>query len=211
MLAAVSAVVFALCSACATHRSGVGSPAASSTGSPAEHVVLRIRPVVQGPEAVTGSTVPTTDVPPTDPASPTGSVPQDQAAAEYATLGCDQSNATGDTAQPADYVAWCATDGQVKYLLGPAIIDGADVIHARAGKQHTTGEWIVLLYFNDTAENIMAQYTAANIGTNVAFTLDGRVLSAPTIQSAITSNPTTITGSFSEEGARRLARDLNGG
>jgi len=208
MLAAVSAVVFALCAACASQRSGIASPASSTDAAPAEHVVLRFRPVLQGPEPATGSAVPTTGTPPADPAGP---VTQDQAAAQYATLSCDQSNAAGDTAQPADYVASCTTDGQTKYLLGPAIVGGEDITHARAGKQHTTGEWAVLVYFDAAAENAWAQYTADNVGSNVALTLDGRVISAPVINGAITSNPTTITGSFTEETARRLARDLDGG
>jgi preprotein translocase subunit SecD len=47
------------------------------------------------------------------------------------------------------------------------------------------------------------------VGENIAFTVDGRVISAPTIQSAITGD-TTITGQFTEEGAERLAARLGG-
>jgi preprotein translocase subunit SecD len=69
----------------------------------------------------------------------------------------------------------------------------------------------VLLDFDSKAENTWAEYTAANVGKNVAFTLDGRVISAPTIQSAINSNPTTITGQFNQQTAEELANQLKYG
>jgi preprotein translocase subunit SecD len=138
-------------------------------------------------------------------------VTQEEAAAAYATLACDKNDTTTDTARPDDYVASCTQDGTAKYLLGPTIIEGTDVTDASSGTQQTTGEWVVLLDFNNKAENTWAQYTAANVGKNVAFTLDGRVISAPTIQSAINSNPTTISGSFTQTTADELANQLKYG
>jgi preprotein translocase subunit SecD len=138
-------------------------------------------------------------------------VTQDEAAAAYATLTCDKNDSTSDTARPDDYVAACTQDGTAKYLLGPTIIEGTDVTDASSGTQQTTGEWVVLLDFNNKAESTWAQYTAANVQKNVAFTLDGRVISAPTIQSAINSNPTTISGSFTQTTADELANQLKYG
>jgi preprotein translocase subunit SecD len=169
--------------------------------------------------AATGSATPTDSAA----ATPTGAqadpsldpnrpaVTQDEAAAAYATLVCDKNDTTSDTARPDDYVAACTQDGTAKYLLGPTIIEGTDVTDASSGTQQTTGEWVVLLDFNNKAENTWAQYTAANVGKNVAFTLDGRVISAPTIQSAINSNPTTISGSFTQTTADALANQLKYG
>jgi preprotein translocase subunit SecD len=138
-------------------------------------------------------------------------VTQEEAAAAYATLVCDKNDTTSDTARPDDYVAACTQDGTAKYLLGPTIIEGTDVTDASSGTTQTTGEWVVLLDFNNKAENTWAEYTAANVGKNVAFTLDGRVISAPTIQSAINSNPTTISGSFTQTTADELANQLKYG
>ena len=53
-------------------------------------------------------------------------------------------------------------------------------------------------------------YTAANIGKQVGITLDGRVISAPTINSAI-SGGTEISGSFTQETATELANQLKYG
>jgi preprotein translocase subunit SecD len=146
--------------------------------------------------------------PATDPNAP--AVTQDQATAAYATLTCDANNTTGEVSRPQDYVAACSTDGTAKYLLGPAIIEGTQISDASAGTQSTTGEWVVLLDFKSQGRTTWADYTAANVGKNVAFTLDGRVISAPTIQSAI-NGQTTITGSFTQASATELANQLKYG
>ncbi|MGY1830356.1 protein translocase subunit SecD [Geodermatophilus sp. SYSU D01180] len=171
----------------------------------------------------TDSAVPTDSATPTDPATPTDgavsdpaldtdrpAVTQEEAAAQYATLTCDPEDTTSEVARPDDYVAACSEDGTVKYLLGPTIIEGTEIADASAGTQQTTGEWVVLLDFNSEGRATWAEYTAANVGTNVAFTLDGRVVSAPTIQGAI-NGQTTITGSFDQASSEELANQLRYG
>ena len=98
------------------------------------------------------------------------------------------------SSRPEDYVAACSEDGTAKYLLGPTIIEGTEIDDATAGTSPDTGEWIVLLDFKSEGRATWAEYTAAHVGENVAFTLDGRVISAPTITAAI-NGQTTITGS----------------
>ena len=138
-------------------------------------------------------------------------VTQEEAAAEFATLTCEPENAVGDVARPDSFVAACTEDGLAKYLLGPTIIEGTEIEDAEPGTEPGTGEWIVLLDFQSDGLATWAAYTSANVGTNVAFTLDGRVVSAPTINSPITTNPTTITGSFDQESATELANQLRYG
>jgi preprotein translocase subunit SecD len=148
-----------------------------------------------------------------DPAAPKPGSPfitQDQATATYATLTCSKNSVTGDVFRPQDYVAACSEDGTAKYLLGPTIIEGTQIDNATAGTDQTSGAWIVLLDFKSKARTTWANYTAANVGKNVAFTLDGRVVSAPTIQGAI-NGQTTITGSFTQKSATTLANQLKYG
>ncbi|RBY76720.1 protein translocase subunit SecD [Geodermatophilus sp. TF02-6] len=152
-------------------------------------------------DAVADPSLPDPDAPP---------VTQEQAAAEYATLTCGTDQAPGAVDRPQDHVAACSEDGQAKYLLGPAILEGTDIVDASAGTQQTTGEWVVLLDFDSTGRDTWAAYTAAHVGENVAFTLDGRVVSAPTIQGAI-NGQTTITGNFDRAGAEQLANQLRYG
>jgi preprotein translocase subunit SecD len=137
-------------------------------------------------------------------------VTEEEAAAQYATLTCDPADTDGDVARPDDFVAACSEDGTTKYLLGPTIIEGTEIADASAGTDQTTGAWVVLLDFRSGGRTAWADYTAANVGSNVAFTLDGRVVSAPTIQGAI-NGQTTITGDFDQESAEELANQLRYG
>jgi preprotein translocase subunit SecD len=142
---------------------------------------------------------------------------QAQAAATYATLTCAKNSLTGDVYRPKDYVASCSDDGTIKYLLGPTIIEGTQVTDASASTDQTSGAWVVLLDLNSSAQNTWAKYTAAHNVTvdqtqnQVAFTLDGRVLSAPSIQSTINGQTTTISGSFNQKSATTLANQLKYG
>jgi len=182
--------------------SAAASPTDSAAASPTDSAAA-------SPTDSAAATSGAVEDPSLDPNRP--AVTQDEAAAAFATLVCDKTDTTSDTARPDDFVAACSQNGTQKYLLGQTIIEGTDVKDASSGTQQTTGEWVVLLDFNNKAENTWAEYTAANVGKNVAFTLDGRVISAPTIQSAINSNPTTITGQFNQTTAEELANQLKYG
>jgi preprotein translocase subunit SecD len=152
-------------------------------------------------DAVADPTMPDPDAPPAT---------QEQAAAAFATLTCEKENVTGEVARPEDHVAACSEDGTLKYVLGPTIIEGTQIDDASAATDQATGAWVVLLDFKSEGRAIWAEYTASNVGKNVAFTLDGRVISAPTIQGAI-SGQTTITGDFNQETATELANQLRYG
>jgi preprotein translocase subunit SecD len=152
-------------------------------------------------DAVADPTMPDPDAPPAT---------QEQAAAAFATLTCEKENVTGEVARPEDHVAACSEDGTLKYVLGPTIIEGTQIDDASAATDQATGAWVVLLDFKSEGRAIWAEYTANNVGKNVAFTLDGRVISAPTIQGAI-SGQTTITGDFNQETATELANQLRYG
>jgi preprotein translocase subunit SecD len=105
----------------------------------------------------------------------------------------------------------CRAPQGAKFLLGPAVIEGTDITDATAGTESTTGAWVVNLDFNSAGSAAWAEYTAANVGNNVAITLDGRVVSAPTINGAIAGGTTQITGNFSEAEATELANQLKYG
>lgn len=147
-----------------------------------------------------------------DPERP--AVTQEQAQAAFAALAecsteVDPEQATAD--RPEDYVAACSSDGTQKYLLGPTILLGTEVDDASAGLDPSgTQGWTVQLDFQSDAQATWASYTAGNVGKNVAFTLDSRVLSAPVIQGAI-NGTTTISGSFTQETATSLANSLKYG
>jgi preprotein translocase subunit SecD len=199
---------------------------------------LRFRPVVQPPQPATPAAGSSAAPTPTDGATPTGAaatptgsaaagattsagptptvapdappVTQEQAAATLATLTCDKS-APGTVDRPDDYVAACDKEGTVKYLLGPAILEGTDVTNATAGTRTNTGAWVVNLTLNSSGSEAWATYTAANVGKQVGITLDGKVVSAPTINGAIPGGKTEISGSFNQTTATELANQLKYG
>jgi preprotein translocase subunit SecD len=161
--------------------------------------------------APTSAAAGTADTAAPDPNRPP--VTQEQATAAFATLTCGANDAAAatDVDRPGDYVASCSTDGSVKYLLGPAVLEGTDVTNAAAGTRSTTGEWIVTLDLNSSGSAAWATFTAANVGKQVAISLDNRVVSAPNINSAINGGQTEISGSFNQTTATELANQLKYG
>jgi preprotein translocase subunit SecD len=74
-----------------------------------------------------------------------------------------------------------------------------------------TGSPSILLTFNAEGSKLFAEITKRNIGKPVAIFLDNELLSAPTVQSEITSGQATITGQFMVEEAKELRKNLNAG
>jgi len=200
---------------------------------------LRFRPVLQvaaatpatssaTPTPTSGATptaTPTGSATPSAAATPTGSaaatsspaaapnapaVSQDEAAAAFATLTCAKE-APGTVDRPKDFVATCSDDGKAKYLLGPSVIEGTQVTNATAGTTTNTGAWVVNLDLNSAGSGAWATFTAANVGKQVAVTLDGRVITAPTINGAIPGGKTEISGNFTQTTATELANQLKYG
>jgi preprotein translocase subunit SecD len=61
------------------------------------------------------------------------------------------------------------------------------------------------LSFTGTRGTIWADYTTAHVGNQVAFMLDGTMLSAPEIREPIVDGETRITGGYTRRQAQQLA------
>lgn len=105
----------------------------------------------------------------------------------------------------------CDQPGRAKYSLGATFLDGSDVTGATVRPATDGSGYVVALTFDATGTRIWAAFTSAHIGSQAAFVLDGAVLSAPTIESGITSGSTEITGDFTHAQAQQLATTLAGG
>lgn len=197
-----------------TDPAASGDPSASGDPASTTDPAATGDPAATTDPAATGETPSTTDDPGAVPDPDRPAVTMEEAQAAFAALTTcstelDPAEATID--RPEDHVAACSTEGEAKYLLGPAIIPGTEVDDAVAGLDPSgTQGWVVQLDFLSDARSTWAEYTAANVGNNVAFTLDSRVLSAPVIQGAI-NGTTTISGSFTQETATSLANSLKYG
>lgn len=74
-----------------------------------------------------------------------------------------------------------------------------------------SGNSIVNLEFDKEGGKIFAAATAANIGKPIAIVLDGKTISAPIIEEAITDGHAQIAGSFTNKESQDLAILLNAG
>lgn len=69
----------------------------------------------------------------------------------------------------------------------------------------------VSLKFDDEGTKLFADITKRNLEKTVAIYLDGQIISAPRVQSEITTGEAVITGSFTVDEAKQLAQRLNEG
>ncbi len=74
-----------------------------------------------------------------------------------------------------------------------------------------SNEPIVSIVFNDEGGQLFERITANNVGEQLAIFLDGELISAPTINQAISGGRAIISGGFTPDQARDLAQNLNFG
>ena len=104
----------------------------------------------------------------------------------------------------------CNQDGTEKYVLGPSFLEGTQIATAQAAQNTQGAGWVIDVTFKSEGAGIWGDYTSKNVGKNVAFTLDGEVVSAPTINGPIFGT-TQITGQFNQAAAQSLAGVLRYG
>jgi SecDF, P1 head subdomain len=97
-----------------------------------------------------------------------------------------------------------------KYILGPVVFDGSDVLRAVAIKQiGFQPGWVVDFRLTAEATQRLADATKEAVGKQLAIIVDGQVVSAPVVASPILNGAGSITGSFDEERAQALAAQLS--
>jgi preprotein translocase subunit SecD len=132
-------------------------------------------------------------------------------ALQFEATRCNDNDVLAGNDDPNLPLVTCSTDHTQVYLLDKSIISGTQIENASSGLDQQRGEYVVDVQFNSAAADIWANFTAANIGTQTAFTLDSQVVSAPAIQEAIPGGRTQITGQFTADKARQLANVLKYG
>ena len=78
-------------------------------------------------------------------------------------------------------------------------------------EQQGMGSPQVSLEFDDEGRKLFAEVTERNVGKRVAIMIDGVIISAPVVQEKITEGNAVITGNFTIDEAKELARNLNQG
>ncbi len=135
-------------------------------------------------------------------------------ALQYEATRCFQEDILAGNDDPDLPLVTCDKDHKQAYLLAPSIISGDQIENASSGMDQHSGGYVVDVQFKSGAANTWADFTAAHIGTQTAFTLDSQVVSAPQIREAIPGGRTQITGGdppFTASSAKELANVLKYG
>jgi preprotein translocase subunit SecD len=113
----------------------------------------------------------------------------------------------------------------IKYVLGPPIVQGTELKSPSAALSSINNQWVVMFNLNGpgtksfgdkTTQMVNAYYDATtgnetSVLDQFAIVLDGKVVSAPLVQQAITGGSGQITGSFNQKSANNLANVLKYG
>lgn len=135
---------------------------------------------------------------------------------EGSLLQTDYSNGSTAT-EPAATPTAVPTDGTTtpetpaeQQTVYHTIMTGKDLISVNVSADQL-GETVVNFVLSTEGAAIFGNHTAANVGKILAITLDKRVISAPSINSAIPDGQGMIQGSFTPETANALAVQLRYG
>jgi SecD/SecF fusion protein len=92
------------------------------------------------------------------------------------------------------------------------VLTGADIRpNAVVSKNQQTFGNVIELQFTDEGAKKFADFTRRNVDEYLAIVLDGKILSAPTIKTAILDGKAIIEGQFTTAEAQRLAEFINAG
>jgi len=98
-----------------------------------------------------------------------------------------------------------------KEPFSPTALTGRYLKGAELQFDQQTYQAQVSLEFDSEGSKLFEDLTRSNIGKRIAIYLDGEVISAPTVQEAISGGKAQITGNFSLEEAKELVQRLNAG
>lgn len=158
---------------------------------------------------------------PTDPADQAWLTPA--LLEEFTSFTCSSDSALAVANAPADKpLITCDETGLRKYVLGPVELTG-DVITDAVSQQQsmpngggTTGLWEIAITMNKDGAKQFGKVSSRLFGqqqplNQFAFVLDGKVLSAPTMNAQILDGRPAISGDFTKESSQVLADQLKFG
>lgn len=92
---------------------------------------------------------------------------------------------------------------------GDVLVDGINV--ADADKAYQNNAVVVTLTFDEAGRQAFATATQNNVGRQIGIYMDDMLISAPTVNQAITDGNAVITGDFDAESAEDLAAKIRSG
>nr|WP_244301050.1 protein translocase subunit SecD [Leucobacter insecticola] len=140
---------------------------------------------------------------------------------QFADFTCTAENTQNARESAADRPLITCDARGMKYILGPVELGGDVITDAKAQAETTsqgatTGGWVVQITMDKKGTEVFGKISTRLFGApspqdQFAFVLDGSVLSAPTMQGQILNGKPSISGDFTQEGAKALADQLKFG
>ncbi|XCB30036.1 protein translocase subunit SecD [Arcanobacterium hippocoleae] len=135
--------------------------------------------------------------------------------------GSQAAQIKGTADNPETGVVACDVTGNMKYLLGPAEIQGTNLTKASSNlavdqQGNPSGGWAVSMSFDKVGADKFAEITGRIYQlpapkNQFAIVLDGKVISAPVPHGTIAGGQAQITGNFTAKEAATLANQLSFG
>ena len=125
----------------------------------------------------------------------------------------EQAELIGEGFRLDTYIQYDAQNNEIgsrPILLGRTLLTGSDLNIAKPGTSEM-GEPLVLIEFNSEGRKKFFQATQQQIGKPLAILLDGKIISAPTVNEPIPGGNAQITGGFSINEMRDLVIKLKAG
>jgi preprotein translocase subunit SecD len=131
--------------------------------------------------------------------------------AEGTIIKTDFGTGAASASATPDPAATPAADGSTPEPVYHTVMTGKDLKTISVSQASISGNFNINFTLSTEGTKIFGDHTAANVGKVLTITLDKRVISAPSINSAITSGSGQITGSFTSDAANALAAQLKYG
>ncbi|MBT2391529.1 protein translocase subunit SecD [Streptomyces sp. ISL-1] len=211
----------------ASDKAKDGKPAANPpSGSPSPTATTQGRAVtgaLKAPTPTPAASDPGKPKPSGTPKPPPsgGTAATDKLQKAFLALDCTNKKArvaAGENVKPSEPAIGCGQNSAgewEKYVLGPAEVDGKDVADAKGQLDQQRGMWIVTMDFTNSGakkfQKITGRLSQQQAPMNqFAIVLDGEVVSAPSVRTALSANA-EISGNFTQESAQDLGNILSYG
>jgi preprotein translocase subunit SecD len=202
-------------------KSGFPPALSAATSAPTAAPTAAATPTAATPTAISPTATPATGAKPQNASDLAWVTPQLQQA--LAKLNCADPKSVEaitsvDQAKP---MVTCDTQLPVKYILGPAEVNGDQISNATSDQQttqngSTSGVNEVVLNFNGAGTTAFCNVTSRLVSlptprNQFGIVLDNQVISAPIAQASLCAGTASITGTFTPASAKTLADQLKFG
>jgi len=132
--------------------------------------------------------------------------------AQFNAYSCDDETNDPSSAPADQPLITCDTANSAKYILGPVEMDGSSVDNATNGMDPQNGTWSVNLQFDSEGAKTFGEISERLYGAQApmnqfAFVLDGKIISAPSMNAVITDGRPSISGGGIDQDTSKVLAD----